>query len=419
LQWSQVQENVGDVQVAWITAIGDDTLTALVKEAQANNKDLQAAAANVERSTLLARQAGAALTPTLDLTTGAGQSGVDYSKTSDELSVGFQANWEIDVWGRIRAGEEAALANAESVKADYIYSQHSLAASTARAYFLAIEAGLQVSVAKKSVEALTKANDIVLLKYENGAAMSEDVSLSKSDLATAQANLIDAEGAQRDAIRSLEVLLGRYPGAELEVRGSMPDTPPLPPAGVPSDILERRPDLIAAERQVAAAFNRVDESKAARLPRIALTAGIGGSSDQLSNLLNPANVAWNVGTNLLAPIIDGGQRKTQVEISTAEQEQALAAYGQAALQAFQEVESRLDQSVVLSKRKDSLNEAATEINKALKVAELRYKEGEEELLDVLVIQQKVFTADSNLTTVKRAQIERWIDLNLALGGSWE
>ncbi len=419
--WAAAQDAVGDVEVGWIAAFEDETLTSLVREAQANNKNIQAAAANVERSWALARQAGAALQPNVNLTAGGTQAGgvTGAGQGGGSANLGLQVNWELDVWGRIRSGQQAAAASAEAAQADYRFSQYSLAAAVARAYFLSIEAGIQTDVVQNTVNALTETNRIVSAQYTEGLASSQDLALAQSDLSSARANLAAIEGSRRDALRALEVLLGRYPTADLDVRASLPATPPTPPAGIPSELLERRPDIIAAERQVAAAFNSLDQAKAAKMPAISLTSTIGGSSNQLANLLDPANIAWTVGGNLLAPLFDGGARQSQVEISTAEQQQAVAAYGQAALEAFQEVESGLDQSVVLKTQESSLQDAALKANEAYRSASLQHKEGETSLLDVLVIQQRVFSADSNRVSIERARLEQWVNLNLALGGSWE
>ena len=419
-EWAAAQAKVGDVEVGWIASFKDPVLSKLVYEAQANNKNIQIAAANVDRSRALARQAGAALKPNVNLIAGASESGVlDPGVSNANYSAGVQLNWEIDLWGRIRSKEQAASSSAEAAEADYVFSQYSLAAGVARAYFIAIEAGLQESVARRTVEALQETARIVNVQYENGLASSQDLALTKSDLATAEDTLTATAGAKRDAVRALEILLGRYPGADLEVRDALPAAPPPPPAGVPSDILERRPDLIAAERNVAAAFNSLDSAKAAKLPAISLTSSIGGSSGSLANLLDPANVAWTIAGNLVAPLFDGGARDAQVQISTAEQKQAVAAYGQTALEAFGEVESNLDQGVVLDQRENSLTEAASEAKEAYRVARLRYDEGETDLIDVLSIQRRVFATESNLVSVERLRLEQRVNLNLALGGSWE
>ncbi len=139
----------------------------------------------------------------------------------------------------------------------------------------------------------------------------------------------------------------------------------------------------------------------------------------MSDLLDPANVAWSLGANLLAPIYDGGRRREAVEIATAEQEQALAAYAQAALIAFGELETNLDQGIVIAQRAVDLQEAASEAEKAFGIASLRYDEGEEDLLSVLTIQQRVISAKSALSSVERLLLEQRVNLILALGGSWE
>ncbi|MEM7220975.1 MAG: efflux transporter outer membrane subunit [Pseudomonadota bacterium] len=420
--WAAVQQSVGDVQVGWIDAFNDPLLNQLVREAQANNIDLRAAAANVDRSVALARQAGAALKPQVNLLAGGAEAGVldspQGATSSGTVNTSLQIDWEADIWGRIRAGQQAAVASAEAARADYTFSQYSLAAGVARGYFVAVESGQQEVVAQQTVDTLTETVRIVQAQYDNGSASSQDLALAKSDLASAEDTLTTAAGGKRDALRALEILLGRYPSADVAVRKELPAIPAPPPAGVPSAILERRPDIIAAERTVAAAFNSLDAAKAARLPSLSLTADIGGSSEELSNLFDPVNVAWTLASNLLAPLYDGGQRQAQVEVSTAEQQQAVAAYASAAQNAFAEVEGALDSGVVLQNRVASLQQAADQAAGAYRIAALRYEEGEIALIDVLSVQQRVFTTRSNLVNVQRQLLEQRVILNLALGGDW-
>ena len=419
-QWG-TKSDAGVVQVGWIEIFNDPALTRLVTEAQANNRDLTAAAASVDRAWALARQAGAVLSPDISLAATGGRSGSSDSSspTTTKLSLGLQVSWEADLWGRLRAGQRGAVASAQAVEADYRFAQYSLAAATAKAYFTSIEAKFQADIARETVEILEETQRIVNVKHDNGMASAQDVSLTRSDLASARERLTTVEGSYRDALRALEVLLGRYPSAELDVRDYLPAVPPPPPAGIPSELLERRPDIVAAERRVAAAFNATAQAQAARLPTVGLTGNLGGASSSLSDLLDPANVAWSAGANLLAPIFDGGRRREAVEIATAEQEQALAAYGQAALNAFSELESNLDQGTVIAQREVDLEVAAREAEKAFRIASLRYEEGEEDLLSVLTIQQRVISAKSALSSVERLLLEQRINLNLALGGSWD
>ncbi len=413
---------VGSVQVGWIASFDDSLLSSLVQEAQTNNLDLVAAAAGVDQARALARQAGASLAPDIGLSAGASRSGQLNSgsgSAADSFSAGVQVAWEADVWGRIRSGVAQATASAQAAEADYQFAQYSIAANTAAAYFAAIEANLQTQIAKDSLEILENMNRIVQAQFNEGAASAQDLALSKSDLASAREQVVSLEGSSRDALRSLELLLGRYPGADLKVRTTLPAVPSPPPTGVPAQVLERRPDLIAAERQVAAAFNATNQAKAARLPSLSLTGNLGGTSGELSRLLDPGNVAWNIGTSLLAPLFDGGRRRENVNIANAQQEAALAQYANAALQAFSDVESALDQGQVLTARLAQLKEAADQSAKAYRLAELRYKEGETSLVDLLTVQQRLIGARSSLSSVQRLLLQQRVNLNLALGGSWE
>ena len=406
--------------VDWLASFQDTLLADLVKQALANNRDLMAASANVERANALAVQAGAQLKPQATLAFASSRSGSASSSIPDvsNQSISVQLNWEADLWGRISAGQRAAVASAEAAAADYKYAQHSLAAATAKAWFVAIEAGQQTAIVRDILASLEETFRIVNVQYENGLATAQDVALTKSDLASTREQLITLEASQREALRALEVLLGRYPEGDIAVRTLLPALPAMPPTGVPSDVLERRPDLIASERRVAAAFNAVKQAKAARLPQFSLTSNPGGASRSLSDITNPANITWQLAGNLLAPIFDGGVRKAQVEEATAEQKQALASYAQTALNAFSEVETNLDLADTLVRREKELNLVLDEAEKANRIAQLRHKEGEIALLDLLAMQQRVLSAKSNISSLQRLALEQRVNLFLALGGNW-
>lgn len=419
-QWSTEVSKNTKVPTRWLESFNDPQMLKLIEEGKRNNINLRVAAGNMDKAWLLAKQSGVALTPTVDLSLGRTQSGIVKSNTptNSKVTVGLQANWELDVWGRLRAGTHAADTQSQAAKADYIFALHSLSANIAKTYFKVIEAKLQADIALKNLNILKKTMRITQVKYDNGLSSAQDVALNRANLASVQEQLITIGGSQRDAIRALEVLLGRYPNAALEITNVLPQLPPSPPAGVPSEILERRPDIVSAERQIASAFDMTDQAKAARLPRFALTAALSGASTSLSEVLNPANVIWQLGANLMAPLFDGGKRKIDVEIATVKQKQAISNYAQKALTAFSEVENNLDQGRVLADRETALNEVHRQSSKAYYIAELRYKEGETELLDTLQIKQQAISAESNLLSIKRAQLEQRINLYLSLGGSW-
>ena len=418
--WAAKSMGNEGVPTQWLESFHDPILLKLIKEGMGNNSDLQVAAGNMDKAWLLAKKSGSALKPTADLSLSGARSGsAEGGASKSSFAVGLQVSWEVDVWGRIRAGVEAAEASAQGAQADYIFAQNSLSANIAKTYFKVIEAKLQADISRDNLEILKKTMRITQVKYDNGGASGQDIALNRANLAAAQEQLITIEGSQRDAIRALEVLLGRYPNATTEIPAELPGLPPSPPAGIPSEILERRPDIVSAERQIAAAFDATDQAQAARLPRFSLTNSVSGASDSLSDIINPTNIAWQLGANLMAPLFDGGRRKIDVEIATIEQEQAIANYVQKALVAFSEVENNLDQGRVLENRETALSEARNQSAKAYRIANLRYNEGESDLLDTLQIQQQSFAAESNLLSIKRSQLEQRVNLYLSLGGSWK
>lgn len=418
-QWS-TRADASDIEVNWLQNFNDDLLRALVSEAQANNRNLLAAAASVEGAQALAKQAGAALSPNVGLSLDSSRTGIrdDNIAPVDNRGIGLQINWELDLWGRIRNSEQAAANSAKAAQADFRYAQHSLAATTTQAYFALIESNIQIETAKESLGILQEIARIVDVQYKNGMVSAQDLAITRSDTASAREQLITLEGAQRNAARALEILLGRYPSAELQAGSVLPVTPPLPPVGIPSEVLERRPDLVAAERRVAAAFNKLEVAKVARLPSLSLTGALGGSSNALANVLDPANTTWRLGANLLASIFDGGTAQAQIDAATAEQKQTLFNYGQSALTAFSEVETALDQGFVLKKRHEELMIVKREAEKAYRIASLRYTEGEINLLDVLSIQQRLIGAKTNLISLERLLLDQRTSLYLALGGQW-
>lgn len=167
----------------------------------------------------------------------------------------MQLSWELDVWGRIHAGVDAAKASAQVAEADYVFAQHSLSANIAKTYLKVIEAKLQAGITRKNLSILKETMRITQVKYDNGISSGQDIALNRANLASAQEQLLEIEGSQRDAMRALEVLLGRYPNASLDIPKVLPDLPLPPPAGIPAEILERRPDIVSAERKIASAFN--------------------------------------------------------------------------------------------------------------------------------------------------------------------
>jgi outer membrane protein, multidrug efflux system len=406
----------GAVADNWLVTFRDDQLTAAVAEAIAHNADLRVGATRVEQAQLYARLAGAKLYPSVDLLARGGgkMSGDNSGLTGAALNV----TWELDLWGRVRYGRAAAAADAASAQSDFEYARQSIAALVAKSWFLATEAGLQAEVARGTIRDGEELVRLAETRSRIGVGNEEDVFVARATAGTYRDTLRQIELAREQAIRALEILLGRYPAAAAAITAQLPGQPAAVPAGLPSELLERRPDVVAAERRVAAAFNRMHEAKAARLPAIALTTGVSTISSDLFVLQSRDNPIWNIGANLLAPIYKGGALKTQVEIRTAEQKQAIAAYAAVGLQAFGEVENALAAEIAAREREQILAQTLSDSRRALEIVQTQFKVGSTDLRFVTQRQLALNATQSDLIRMQAEQRVQRVNLHLALGGSF-
>jgi outer membrane protein, multidrug efflux system len=401
----------------WLVAFRDDQLSAAVAEAIVNNADLQLGAARVEQAALYARLAGAKLYPSVDLLArGGGKMSGDNSGLQGAV---LSVTWELDLWGRVRYGRAAAAADAASAQADFEYARQSIAALVAKSWFLATEAGLQAEVARATIRDGEELTRLAETRSRIGVGNEEDVFVARGTAGSYRDTLRQIELGREQAIRALELLLGRYPAAAAAVTPTLPGQPDAIPGGLPSELLERRPDVIAAERRVAAAFNRVHEAKAARLPAIALTTGASAISSELFVLKTRDNPVWNFGANLLAPLYKGGALKTQVAIRTAEQKQAIAAYAEVGLRAFGEVENALAAEIAARERETILAQTLADNQRALDVVRTQFKVGSTDLRFVTQRQLALSATQSALVRVQAEQRVQRVNLHLALGGSFK
>ncbi len=416
-QWTAPGTVAGLVADNWVVTFNDQQLTAAVDEALVHNADLRVAATRVEQAQLYARLAGAKLYPSADvLARGGGKMSGDGSGLQGWA---LTVSWELDLWGRVRYGRAAAAADAAAVESDFEYARQSLAALVARSWFLAVEAGLQAELARESV---ARGEDLVRLaetRSRVGVGNDQDIEVARTNVGTYRDALRQLELAREQAIRALEILIGHYPAAALSVAQRLPAQPDNVPGGLPSELLERRPDVVAAERRVAAAFNRVGEAKAARLPTIALTTGVSSVTSELFVIKERDNPIWNMGATLLAPIYRGGALKTQVEIRTAEQRQAVAAYASVGLRAFSEVENALAAEFAARDRQTILAETLLHSQRALDIVQTQFKVGSTDLRFVNERQLALNSTSAALIRMQAEQRVQRVNLHLALGGSFE
>jgi NodT family efflux transporter outer membrane factor (OMF) lipoprotein len=415
-QWTAPGAGAGGVADNWLAGFHDDQLSAAVTEAIAHNADLQVGAARVEQAMLYAKLAGAKLYPSADLLA---HGGTKQGDGSGLQGIAISATWELDVWGRVRYGRAASAAQALSAEADFAYARQSIAAAVAKSWFLATEAALQIAAARDTVRASDELVRLAGDRVRIGVGNQEAVFVARANVGTYRDVLRQLEQGRDQAIRALELLLGRYPAAAAAPAPQLPGVPGEVPGGLPSALLERRPDVIAAERRVAVAFNRVGEAKAARLPAIALTTSLRTISSDLFVLQDHSNPMWSVGANLLMPLFRGGALKTQVEIRTAEQKQAIAEYAQVGLRAFGEVESALAAEIAAREREQILTQVLSDSQEALTVVQTQFKIGSTDLRFVEQRQLALTSTRSALIRVQTEQRVQRVNLHLALGGSFE
>jgi len=441
----------GTVVPNWIRSFGDPELTALVYDAVERNPDLKAAAARVEASRAAVRIAASSLYPRIAMkglgerqgqrlsgdlgrdinppdfgssgVENSGGAGLDTSmdETSQRWVYGLAAGaaWEADVWGRIRSKKAAARAESQALEADYEFARQSLAAAVARAYFTTIEAAQQEANAQETLDLYQQYSKLTDIQKQHGFASDFDVAQIKSRTASAEDALYTAQQVRAQTIRAIEVVTSHYPAGRFDVRRSFPRQPKSVPAGLPAQILERRPDLIASERRFAAAFHRVNEARTARLPRFVLSAGSGLGTAQLDGVGTLDAVLWTFAAGVTQPIFFGGELQAAQDLRTAEQKAAAASYVGHALRAFGEVEDALANDYYLRQREGALGTAVSSSGESVNLAGKQLEQGQIDMFTILRLAGENLAAKVQWTQIRAARLRERVNLYLALGGDFE
>lgn len=405
------------VQDDWLASFGDARLQALVAEALAYNPDLHVTATRIEQAAGQLGLARAAQRPSLALV---GTGGVKVSDMSSALS-GLLAlmSWEVDLWGSLRYASAAAADQLAATRWDLEFARQSLAANTAKAWFTAAQTRLEEQAALRMVELQQRLLQLAIQRRDTGPGSDQEVVQAQAALHLQRDGLAEARLAHQWARRALESLLGRYPGAEIQAREDLPALPGPVPAGLPLQMLERRPDLRAAEQRVAGAFNRVGQARAAALPLIQLTANLGYlDSDVLALKRDFENPTGGAGARLLLVDLDGAVQEAQFMIVSAQQREAVAQYVRLALRAIADVEAALAGAQVLDEREGELVAQAAAQGRALQLAQTGYEVGKRDLRAVEQERLRFYQVQLQLLRVRGEQLSQRVDLHLALGGSF-
>lgn len=434
-RWSATSVAKKGIDDKWAKRFGGKELETLIQEAYESNRDLKAAAARVERAAVMAKAAGAAGRPQMDASFSGSRDarnfigfpipggGAGVLRTI-ENSYGAQLSlsWELDLWGRIRAGQQAALADLESQGQQYRAARASLAAQVVRAWILVAELNGQIELAKHALKSREDTADSIKGRYERAVgsaqATASKVRLAQSDVETARSNVAARKAELDQALRQLEILLGRYPSAKLVGKTELPQVKKMPPAGLPSELLLRRPDILAAERQLAAAGGRRKEAVKAFYPSFSLTGSGGRSTQQLSDISDSAFGVWSIAGQVAQPILRGGQLKANLKSRNAEEKEALANLQQVVLQGFGEVETALAAESYLSSQVKAMSAAADLARDAEDSARREFANGTADVLTLLSATSRRIEIESQMLTVQRLRLDNRINLHLALGGDY-
>lgn len=417
-------------ELDWWSSFPGEQAQALVGEALRNNHNLAVAASRLDAAAAESRIAAADLYPQLAAGADAarsrqvfvglpipGREGPLVSR-STSYGVSASASWELDLWGRLRQRSSAAAAEVAATAADYDGARLSLAGQALKAWFAATEAELQWRLAGETDSAHARTVQGIRDRYRAGVRPAIDLRMALVDQANARVALEQRRVARDRTLRQLELLLGRYPGARLELTGDLPTAPAPVPDDLQVDLLTRRPDLVAAERRLAAAGRRVSESKRALLPQIRLTASGGTASDQLEDLVDGDFSVWRIAAGLLQPVFQGGRLRAQVTRAGANEDAALAQWANAVLTACGEVESALVSERALAEQERAATVAAEQARGALDLARSRYDSGLDGILTLLSAQRADSAAQGALLQIRRLRLEARVHLHLALGGGF-
>lgn len=410
----------------WWQLFGDPNLSTLEGAATKSNQSLEAATARLLQARSQVRSARAGYFPVVGASAAvnrqrtsanvAGRSLAD--KTVNDFSAGLDVSWEPDLFGKVAHTVQAAKAREEASAADWAALRLSIQGEVAVDYFDLKDALRQRTILQQSVVSYERAGDLVQARFNAGIASDLEVAQSQTQLQTTQAQLQDISIRAAQLEHAIATLVND-PGANINVTANDPDLTLMPiPAELSSDLLQRRPDIAAAERRVFASYSDVSTAQSAFFPDLLLAASGGRESSTVTNWLTLPSRFWTVGPSLVGTIFDGGRRQSQVELTKAQYREAIANYRQGVLTAFQEVQDQLQAAQQLQGEAQLQAAAVRSAERALRVATDRYRAGAVSYLEVVTAQSTALANERTAADISRRQLEASVRLIKAVGGQW-
>lgn len=419
-QWNTNTDPLIWPQARWWNEYEQPQLSLLIAQARTGNLDLASAATRLMQADAQLRQSGASLLPQLDANISSRRSGGDTQSASNSFNATLNASYEVDFWGRNRAAVEAASANLNATRYDLEAVAISTDASVASNWFQLVENQARVQLAQDNLAAAERVLNIVEARYRYGADDSLAASQQRALVAQLRANLPSLQQQTLQLRNSLALLLGQGPDFTLDPLPDMTSIRvPEPGAGLPSELLNRRPDIRASEQRLLAANANLSVARAALYPAIQLTGNYGAQSSSLSDLVsNPLN-SWGLVAGLTQPIFNAGRIRAQIDISEASQQETLIGYQRVILDALIDADTALG-ALQQTRQQYQLQQAATaEAELAFELAQARYKAGAIPLQNLLDTQRSWFQSQDSLVQQHAAWLQATVNLYRALGGGWQ
>jgi NodT family efflux transporter outer membrane factor (OMF) lipoprotein len=410
------------VSAEWWSAFGSAELQQLVERALKGSPDLAIATERVRQAEAQVRVAGASLFPTLDLGVGTSSRNSGDSRgssTSNASSAVLSASYEVDLWGRNRSGVRSAQSSLQASAFDRDAARLTLIAGVATSYFQVLSLRSRLTVARDNLGIAERVRDLVSARVRNGANTQLDLARQEATVLSQRSALLPLEQQERQTLAALAVLIGQAPeGFEVAATGVADLSVPAINPGVPAQVMVRRPDLASAEAQLAASNADVAAARAALLPGIQLTASAGTASAALLSFVSGGTSTIGIALSLLQPIFDGGRLRGQVSVSESREREVVETYRKAILAALKDVEDSLVAASRQAQQETLQAQVQTQAREALRLAEVRYREGVDDLLSVLDAQRTLFNAQDQLAQIRLNRLSAAVSLYKALGGGW-
>lgn len=421
--WNEaVPQNGAAVSTAWWSTFGSNELQSLVADALAGSPDLAIAMERVRQAEAQVRVAGASLFPSIDLGVGTSTRTTrndGRSITTDASSTVLSVSYEVDLWGRNRSGVRAAESSLQATVFDRDTARLTLISGVATGYFEVLTLRSRLSMARENLAIAERVLELVSARSRNGVASALDVSRQQATVLSQRAALLPLEQQERQTVAALAVLTGRTPeGFDVKAASYADLEVPAIDPGLPAQLLVRRPDLAGAEARLAAANADVSAARAALLPGIALTGSAGTASNALLAVIGGPTTTASLALSVLAPIFDGGRLRGQVAVAQSQERQLVETYRKAILTAFEDVENALGAASRFAQQETLQTQVQAQAREALRLAEIRYREGVDDLLGVLDAQRTLFSAQDQLAQIRLSRLEAAVNLYKALGGGW-